>query len=94
MSGVCNWLRSTANCPPLLSILLANIKSLENKLDDIGAGITVLRDMWDCNILCFNKTWLTLVEPDQEVTPAESFTIFRMDRMEESDKSKGGGVYD
>ena len=90
--GIRNRLRSKANHPPLLSILLANVQSLENKMDDIRARIAFQRDVRDCSILCFTESWLTPSIPDHSVTPAEHFSIARMDRTEESGKSKGGGV--
>jgi hypothetical protein len=45
-----------AHHPPLLSILLANVQSLVNKIDKIR--VVFQRDIWDCNILCFTETWL------------------------------------
>ena len=30
------------------------------------------RDIWDCNILCFNETWLNPVVPDHAILPAET----------------------
>ena len=90
--GIRNRLRSKANHPPLPSILLANVQSLENKMDDIRARIAFQRDVRDCSILCFTESWLTPSIPDHSVTPAEHFSIARMDRTEESGKSKGGGV--
>ncbi|KAI2660444.1 hypothetical protein H4Q32_008007 [Labeo rohita] len=88
-AGVRNRLRQQA---PLPSILLANVQSLENKLDDLRARVTFQRDVRDCNILCFTETWLTPTVPDRVVTPSDSFLVFHMDRMAESNKTKGGGV--
>ncbi|XP_076745749.1 uncharacterized protein LOC112435595 [Maylandia zebra] len=51
-----------------------------------------LRDMRDCNILCFTETWLSPTVPDQAVTPSDSFFVLRADRTAESNKTKGGGV--
>ena len=90
--GVRKRLRDKAHRPPLPSILLANVQSLENKLDELRARIRFQRDMRDCNILCFTETWLTPVVPDCSIAPAEFFSVFRSDRTEESGKSKGGGV--
>ena len=91
-AGIRNRLRSKANRPPLPSILLANVQSLVNKLDDLRARIAFQRDIRDCNVLCFTETWLSPSIPDHSITPAEHFSIARMDRTEESGKSKGGGV--
>ncbi|KAF0029423.1 hypothetical protein F2P81_018528 [Scophthalmus maximus] len=90
--GVRNRLQSQAHRPPLPSMLLANVQSLENKLDDLRARIKFQRDIRDCNILCLSETWLTSLVPDTLVTPAEHFSVFRIDRTEKSGKTRGGGV--
>ncbi len=87
-----NRLRKRAHSPPLPSILLANVQSLENKLDDLRARISFQRDIRDCNILCLTETWLTPMVPDTAVTPSDNFSVFRMDRSAEAGKNKGGGV--
>ena len=90
--GVRNGLRSQAHWPPLPSILLANIQSLKNKLDDFRARIKFQREIRDCNIRWLSETWLTSLVPDTAVTPSKHFSLFRMDRTEESGKTRGGGV--
>jgi hypothetical protein len=75
-----NRLRSKAYNPPLPSILLANVQSLENKMDDIRARIAFQRDNRDCNILCFTESWLSPSIPDHSVTPAEHFHIARIEQ--------------
>ncbi len=49
-AGIRSRLRKRAHCPPLPSILLANVQSLENKMDDLRARISFQRDIRDCNI--------------------------------------------
>ncbi len=58
-AGIRNRLRKRAHSPPLPSILLANVQSLENKMDDLRARISFQRDISDCNIICLTETWLT-----------------------------------
>ncbi len=87
-----NRLRERAHSPPLPSILLANVQSLENKMDYLRASISFQRDIRDCNILCLTKTWLTLSVPDTAVRLSDNFSILRMDRTAEAGKTKGGGV--
>ncbi len=58
-AGIRNRLRERAHSPPLPSILLANVQSLENKMDDLRARISFQWDIRDCNILCLTETWLT-----------------------------------
>ncbi len=91
-AGICNRLRKRAHSPPLPSILLANVQSLENKIDDLRARISFQRDIRDCNILCLTETWLTPTVPDTTVTPSDKFSVLRMDRTAEAGKTKGGGV--
>ncbi len=88
----CNRLRKRAQNPPLQSILLANVQSLENKMDDLRARISFQRDIRDCNILCLTETWLTPSVPDTAVTPSDNFSVLWMDRIAEAGKTKGGGV--
>ncbi len=87
-----NRLRKRAHSPPLPSILLANVQSLENKMDDLRARISFQWDIRDCNIICLTETWLTPSVPDTAVTPSDNFSVLRMDRTAVAGKSKGGGV--
>ena len=57
---VCCLLRSRrqSNKPPLPTILLANMQSLDNNMDEL---LGILNYQWDikiCNILCFTHAWL------------------------------------
>ncbi len=91
-AGIRNRLRKRAHSPPLPSILLANVQSLENKMDDLRARISFQRDIRDWNIFCLTETWLTPTVPDTAVTPSDKFSVLRMDRTAEARKTKGGGV--
>ncbi len=91
-AGIRNRLRQRAHSPPLPSILLANVQSLENKMDDLRARISFQRDIKDCNILCLSETWLTPSVSDTAVRPSDNFSVLRMDRTAEAGKTKGGGV--
>jgi hypothetical protein len=59
-SGLLVRLRRCALHPPLPSILLANVQSLDNKMDKIRARVAFQRDIRYCNILCFMETCLSL----------------------------------
>ncbi len=76
-AGIRKKLRKRAHSPPLPSILLANVQSLENKMDDLRARISFQRDIRDCNIFCLTETWLTPLVP--VVTPSDNFSVLRMD---------------
>jgi hypothetical protein len=43
---------------PLPSILLANVQSLDNKLDEVRSKVSYQRDIKKCNIICFTESWL------------------------------------
>ena len=58
-SGLLVRLRRRDLHPPLPSILLANVQSLENKVDELRARISFQRDNKDRNILCFTESWLS-----------------------------------
>ncbi len=91
-AGIRDRLRKRAHSPPLPSILLANVQSLENKMDDLRARISFQQDIRDCNILCLTETWLTPSVPDTAATPSDNFSVLRMDRTAKAGKTKGGGV--
>ena len=57
--GLLVRLRRRAHRATLPRILLANVQSLDNQIDEIRAWVALQRDIRDCNILCFTETWLT-----------------------------------
>ncbi|XP_072558692.1 uncharacterized protein [Paramormyrops kingsleyae] len=73
------------------SVFLANVQSLDNKLDDLRGRLLSHRELRNCCVLCFTETWLTESIPDHAVQP-EGFTIHRADRTKMSGKKRGGGV--
>ncbi|KAK1793779.1 hypothetical protein P4O66_001511 [Electrophorus voltai] len=91
-AGIRNRLRARAHQAPLPSIPLANVQSLDNKLDNLWARISFQRDIGDCNLLCFAKSWLNPAVPSHAIQPAEFFSVHCMDRMADSGKSRGSGV--
>ncbi len=91
-AGIRNRLRKRAHILHLPSFLLANIQSLENKMDDLRARISFQWDIRDCNIFYLTETWLTPSVPDTAVTPSDNFSVLQMDRMAEAGKTKGGVV--
>ncbi len=87
-----NRLRKRAHSPPLLSILLTNVLSLENKMDDLRVRISFQRDIRDCNILCSSETWLMNSAPDTAVTPSDTFLFYGWTEQPRPVNTKGGGV--
>ncbi|CDQ73825.1 unnamed protein product [Oncorhynchus mykiss] len=72
---------------PLPSILLANVQSLDNKLDEVRSQISYQQDIKNCNILCFTESWLN---DDMDNTQLAGYTLHRLDRTAHSGKMRGG----
>ncbi|XP_054618104.1 protein-L-isoaspartate(D-aspartate) O-methyltransferase isoform X2 [Dunckerocampus dactyliophorus] len=90
-AGLHARLKARATRPPLPSLLLANVRSLENKMDELRARITAQREIRECCVLTFTETWLTEDIPDSAIQ-LESFAAYRGDRTLASGKHRGGGV--
>lgn len=78
--------------PALTTILLANVQSIDNKMDELNARIKFQRDIRNCCVLAFVETWLVPEISDTAVTP-RGFNIFRQDSSTaDSGKRRVGGV--
>lgn len=76
---------------PLPSIMLGNVRSLRNKVDELRASSQHLSDYRNSCLVCLTESWLTGADPDSSVE-MEGFTLVRMDRNQNSGKTRGGGV--
>ncbi|KAK7933490.1 hypothetical protein WMY93_004386 [Mugilogobius chulae] len=75
-----------------ISLLLANVRSLENKMDDLRARITTQREVRECCALIFTETWLTENTPDTAVQ-LHAHSLHQGDRTAAAlGKTRGGGV--
>ncbi len=91
-AGVLVRLRRRPLRPPLPTILLANVQSLDNKLCELWAHISYQRETRDCCIICLTETWMTSVVPDSAIE-LTGLSVHRSDRTKElTGKSRGGGV--
>ncbi len=91
-AGVLVRLRRRAFRPPLPTILLANVQSLDNKLCELRARISYQRETRDCCVICLTETWMSAIVPDSAIE-LTGFSAHRSDRTEElTGKSRGGGV--
>lgn len=90
-ANVRNRLRVQASHAWVPNILLANVPSLENKLDSLRARVKFQRDIWDCKLHCFTEKWLNPVVLDHPIQSAKYFSVYCMDRSVELGKSTGGG---
>ncbi len=91
-AGVLVRLRRHAFRPPLPTILLANVRSLDNKLCELRPRISYQRETRDCCIICLRETWMSAMVPDSAIE-LTGFSVHRSDRTKEfKGKSRGGGV--
>ncbi len=91
-AGVLIRLRRHAFRPPLPTILLANVQSLDNKLCELRARISYQREIRDCCVICLTETWMSAMVPDSAIE-LTGFSVHRSDRTKElTGKSRGGGV--
>ncbi len=79
---------------PLPTILLANVQSLKNKVDELQANIRHLREYKNACILALTETWLTPQDTDSSLALDGFDSPVRLDRDNEvTGKNQGGGVY-
>ncbi len=91
-AGVLVRLRRRAFRPPLPTILLAKVQSLDNKLCELRACISYQRETRDCCVICLTETWMSAMVPDSAIE-LTGFSVHRSDRTKElTGKSRGGGV--
>lgn len=60
-------LKARASRPPLPSLLVANVWSLEDKMDELRTGIISQWEVSDCCALFFTETWLSDNIPESAV---------------------------
>lgn len=78
--------------PAIPSILLANVRSLDNKMDYIRLLRSANRTVSNCCVFIFTETWLNDNIPDSAVQ-LEQLACYRADRaLIDGGKTRGGGV--
>ncbi|XP_017537692.1 uncharacterized protein LOC108410896 [Pygocentrus nattereri] len=75
--------------PVLPSVIMGNVRSLPNKMDELAALTRHQREYRECSVMLFSESWLTALTPDTVVT-LDGFQLIRADRTTESGKRKGG----
>uniref|UniRef100_A0A9J8A6D7 Reverse transcriptase domain-containing protein n=1 Tax=Cyprinus carpio carpio TaxID=630221 RepID=A0A9J8A6D7_CYPCA len=86
--------RLTANPhkPSIPTIVLANVRSLDNKLDYIRLLRSTQRTVRDCCVFVFTETWLSDSVPDCAIQ-LDQLTCYRADRARVAGgKTRGGGL--
>lgn len=90
--GLSVRLRANPCKPAVPSVLLANVRSLDTKMDYISIWRSLQRGVRDCCVFVFTETWLTDKIPDSGIE-LEGLTLHRADRvMSTSGKLRGGGL--
>ncbi len=78
--------------PAIPTIVLANVRSLDNKLDYIRLLRSTQRTVRDCCVFVFTETWLNNSVPDCAIQ-LEQLTCYRADRaLVEGGKRRDGGL--
>ncbi len=89
-AGVLVRLRRRAFRPPLSTILLANVQSLDNKLCELRARISHQRETRDCCVICLTETWMSAMVPDSAIKLMGFSCIARTERKSSQGKAEAG----
>ena len=90
--GIRARLAASPTRPAIPSIIMANVRSLDNKMDHIRLLRSANRTVSNCCVLVFTETWLNDNIPDSAVH-LEQLTCYRADRAHvNGGKQRGGGV--
>ncbi|XP_061732884.1 uncharacterized protein LOC133536408 [Nerophis ophidion] len=65
--------------PAIPSVLMGNVRSLANKMDELSGLVRTQKEYAVCSIMCFTETWLHADFPDHSAT-LPGFTTSRADR--------------
>ena len=78
--------------PSVPAVLMGNVRSLGNKMDELAALVQTQRESREASITCFMVTWLYSLIPDHSMS-VPGFMTVRADRdFVTSGKKKGGGI--
>ncbi len=90
--GIRARLAANPHKPAIPTIVLANVRSLDNKLDYIRLLRSTQRTVRDCCAFVFTETWLNNSVPDCAIQ-LDQLTFYRADRaLVEGGKTRGGGL--
>uniref|UniRef100_A0A3B1KH12 Reverse transcriptase domain-containing protein n=1 Tax=Astyanax mexicanus TaxID=7994 RepID=A0A3B1KH12_ASTMX len=88
--GIRARLAASPHKPAIPTVLLANVRSLDNKLDYIRLLQSTQKTVKDCCVYVFTETWLNNSVPDHAVQ-LERLTCYRADRaLADGGKSRSG----
>lgn len=89
--GVKKRLRRQKARPYLPAIVMGNVQSLNNKIDELSANVKYLQEFRNASLMSFIETWLSEIHQDTHVS-INGFKLLRGDRTVELRKKSGGGV--
>ena len=89
--GVKQRLRKLGCKPYLRSLILENVRSLQNKMEELCTNVKYANEFRSARLMCFTENWLSENVSVSHVN-IEGFSIFRADRTNDSGKLKGGGL--
>ena len=89
--GVKQRLRELGCKPYLPSLILGNVRSLQNKMEELCSNVKYANEFGSASQTCFTETWWSENIADSHVN-IEGFAIFRADRTNDSGKTKGGSL--
>ena len=79
--------------PTLPSVLLSNVQSIRNKMDELATWASLKHEVKDTCLLAFTETWLSDLDRDEDLSLTGFGAPFRLDRSPEiTNKRRGGGV--
>ncbi len=90
--GIRARLRANPTRPALPTLMLSNVRSLENKLDLIQLSRSTQHEARDCCVFVFTETWLNNNIPDSAIQ-LHGLNCYRADRDSSlSGKTRGGDL--
>ena len=89
--GLLARIKANAGRPPIPSLFLSNVRSLDNKMDLLRLRLGASCEMRNCAVLCLTETWLNDNMPDSALQ-LDGRLLFRADRNQQSGKARGGGL--
>ncbi|XP_062919386.1 uncharacterized protein LOC134354363 [Mobula hypostoma] len=91
-AGVHARLKANPTRPAVPSLLFSNVRSIDNKLDELRLLRETHKEFKDCCVYVLTESWLHDNIPDVAIQ-LEGMTLFRADREAvSSGKSQGGGL--
>ena len=90
--GVRARFRRRFSRPPLPAIITGNVRSLNNKLDELATHCRYSNSYREAGLVCLSETWLA-EKVNDSVVKIDNFAVYRCDRnADDSGKLAGGGV--